>query len=216
MDDKMYNGGQNKESGRRSLAAGVCLGLLCFILLAVILALVAHNYGVISSWSQHQMSPNETENLTSVVMQLEARFNNFTATKKETRGQTALCPLKWIEINRECLYICPKGVSKSWPDSKKDCEERGGRLVTVKTRLKLKVLGLIYEHIWIGLSDRKTEGIWKWEDGTDLLTDFWMDDEPNNHEENEDCAHLSVKGETIGFNDNSCSRAFPYICETSE
>lgn len=215
MDSKMNNGGRNLKSGRRFGAAGVCLGLLCFILLVVILALVAHNHNAISSWNQHQMRPNENENLTATVMQLQERFNNFTETRKETRGKTGPCPLRWIEVNRECLYISPKGVSKSWPNSKKDCEDRGGRLVTIKTRLKLQALSLFYSHAWIGLSDREAEGSWKWEDGTGLESGFWMKDEPNNHDDNEDCAHLSVESEAVGFNDNNCGKAFPYICEAS-
>lgn len=203
-----------KKSGGRCGAAGVCLGLVCFILLTAILALVAHNHGVMSSWCQHQMRPAENENLTSIVMDLQARFNNLTETKNETRKKNGPCPLRWIEVNRECFYICPKGVSKTWLNSKKDCANRGGRLVTIKTRVRLQVLGLFHNHAWIGLSDKETEGLWEWEDGTHLESNFWMKNEPNNHN-NEDCAHLSVEGEVVGFNDNRCDVAFPYICEAS-
>uniref|UniRef100_A0A8C6UR82 C-type lectin domain-containing protein n=1 Tax=Neogobius melanostomus TaxID=47308 RepID=A0A8C6UR82_9GOBI len=180
------------------------------------------DHSAIGSWSQNLKKLKENENLTSIVMQLQARFDNLTDTKKES-GKTAdnipigLCPVRWIEVNRECLYISPRGVSKSWSSSKKDCEDRGGRLVTVKTRLKLQALSLFFTHIWIGLSDNGTEDVWRWEDGTNLDTElnFWMKDEPNNHNDDEDCAQLSVENGAVGFNDNNCGTSFSYICEAS-
>lgn len=212
-DDHMNNSGQNLKSGGRLRAAELCLGLLCFILLAVILALVAHNNSAISSWSEYQMKPTEKGNLTSIVMELQARVNNLTELKKG--GKTGPCPLRWVEVNRECLYVSPRGVSKSWSSSKKDCADRGGRLVTVKTRLKLEALSLFNSYSWIGLSDSGTEGSWMWEDGTDLDTPFWNKGEPNDHNENEDCAHIAVESGTVGFNDNNCGKTFSYICEAS-
>lgn len=215
IGDKMDNCGQKQRSGRRSVAV-MCLGVLCLLLLAVIFALAAHNHSVISQWSQHQMIQKENENLTFTVMELQAKLNNLTEAKKEKSRQTGPCPLAWIEVNRECLYISPKGVSKSWANSKKDCEDRKGRLVTVKTRPKLQVLGMFHSLVWIGLSDRETEDDWIWEDGTTLVPDFWNENEPNNHNSNEDCVHLAVENNKIGFNDNNCNTNFAYICERSE
>ncbi|KAF5897168.1 C-type lectin domain family 4 member E-like isoform X1, partial [Clarias magur] len=63
---------------------------------------------------------------------------------------------------------------KSWTESREDCIRRGADLVIINNKeeqefiSKQKVNNRI--QAWIGLSDRDTEGEWKWVDGTTLTT----------------------------------------------
>ncbi|XP_050186562.1 hepatic lectin-like [Myiozetetes cayanensis] len=68
------------------------------------------------------------------------------------------------------------------------------------------------ERFWIGLSDRNSEGIWEWIDGTDYGSSFtfWKEGEPNDSGGNEDCAHLWLGGR---WNDVHCNYECFFICE---
>ncbi|KAK7887209.1 hypothetical protein WMY93_026830 [Mugilogobius chulae] len=199
-EDKMNNDIKQysrKRAGINKKAIWYFLGALAFILLVVIIIIVARHFMEFSSWKASQQSPYEFNSLSQRTME---------------KTRTGPCPsLDWLQVNGECFYISPKGVTKAWALSKKDCESRGGHLVTVKNWSKLELLIMFREEAWIGLSDKAKEGTWMWEDGTHFNeSDLWMEGEPNDAEGKEDCAHLS----TGGLNDILCRRAFPYICES--
>ncbi|XP_073686251.1 C-type lectin domain family 10 member A-like, partial [Garra rufa] len=64
-------------------------------------------------------------------------------------------------------------------------------------------------HVWIGLTDRHSEGRWKWVDGSNLGFRSWGVTEPNSIGGNEDCA-VTHK---FGWADFPCHRAYQWICE---
>ncbi|KAM7009667.1 LOW QUALITY PROTEIN: uncharacterized protein LKV04_001603 [Tautogolabrus adspersus] len=69
------------------------------------------------------------------------------------------------------------------------------------------------QYLWIGLTDRETEGTWKWVDGTPLTTSFWAPSEPNNSgNRNEDCGEMKHDMEN-NWNDEHCDTQRLWICE---
>ncbi|CAL9705463.1 unnamed protein product [Knipowitschia caucasica] len=211
-----------RSSGRRfkpnTAGVGLFLGILCFIMLVAILILVILNFSELSSHDSYHQRPEEADRLEF----LQQQINNLTEKTEKTKNTTAgFCSSSdWIEVNRKCFYIAPFGVTRSWEKSRDDCRDRGGRLVTIQNRAKLLLLGRFYRRAWIGLSDRGIEGTWEWEDGTPLVgqtsSELWVDGEPNDADEREDCVQLTVESKKIGFNDMTCSTPYPYICETLE
>jgi hypothetical protein len=72
---------------------------------------------------------------------------------------------------------------------------------------------------WTSLTDAGKEGFWKWEaTATDLFPGYgnWAPGEPNNLVDgangDEDCMHINF-GADKSWNDHSCTRLHPAICE---
>ncbi|KAF5901468.1 C-type lectin domain family 4 member E-like isoform X1, partial [Clarias magur] len=61
---------------------------------------------------------------------------------------------------------------KSWNDSRQFCRDNGADLVIINSKEEQEFIGkkLEMSDFWIGLSERRIEGQWKWVDGTPLTT----------------------------------------------
>jgi hypothetical protein len=67
--------------------------------------------------------------------------------------------------------------------------------------------------VWIGYTDQKKEGQWKWISPVGTCNKYtnWRKNEPNNMG-NEDCAAM-VKGWNGQWNDAGCNAKHEFICE---
>ena len=68
-----------------------------------------------------------------------------------------------------------------------------------------------YDRVWIGLSDRKSEGHWEGVDPRFRWTNYrnWNDGEPNGYT-NENCAEMYYEGT---WNDVACDHYNQFVCE---
>lgn len=65
---------------------------------------------------------------------------------------------------------------------------------------------------WIGLDDTAAEGTFRWVDGREVAPDApWAPGEPNDYNNNEDCAHL--RADQPIWNDLPCGVSRGFICE---
>ena len=65
---------------------------------------------------------------------------------------------------------------------------------------------------WLGGTDRVSEGIFKWVDGSSFKSAWWILGEPNSYGGDEDCLIFS-KHHVAGFNDKECGYSSAFICE---
>ena len=70
-----------------------------------------------------------------------------------------------------------------------------------------------FKRFWIGLNDTNHENNWYWIDGKKAIKEEtnWNNVEPNNAQNNEDCAE--VINNVFKFNDNNCNNKLFALCE---
>ncbi|CAL8351542.1 unnamed protein product [Boreogadus saida] len=100
---------------------------------------------------------------------------------------------------------------QNWKGSRNDCLQRNADLVVINSRREKEFTSSIGKH-WIGLSDRETEGEWKWVDGSGLTFRNWRKDEPDGGDKISECAEQHGR-ELPNWNDAFCNRPNFWICE---
>lgn len=73
----------------------------------------------------------------------------------------------------------------SWKNAQLKCEKLGGNLAMPKTAELSELINELairysLKGVWLGGTDEKQEGVWKWVDGTTMTYTNWNNGEPNN------------------------------------
>ncbi|XP_026130406.1 CD209 antigen-like protein 2 [Carassius auratus] len=145
---------------RKHRAAGVCLCLLCFLLLTAVIVLCA------CYTSERKQLLTQISNLTEERVQIMNDKNRMDSWLNEQDQQGE--PLKWIYYNFSFYYISSE--NKSWSDSRRDCQQRGADLAILREASEKKFLLKAFEnnYFWTGLI--YTENRWIWIDDTKTAT----------------------------------------------
>lgn len=120
--------------------------------------------------------------------------------------------------------FCARGDDmQDWDNAKKACAKSGGKLAVLATAEESQALFAALKHplaipsaepaegLWIGLTDLKDEGKFRWSNDAPMTYGNWLPKQPDDSNGGEDCASL-----TLGdgrWNDVDCIRALPYLCE---
>ncbi|XP_071234033.1 asialoglycoprotein receptor 1-like isoform X2 [Salvelinus alpinus] len=165
-------------------------------------------------------------NLTSVKDLLATIQGN----PKECNAVTKPCSPGWEFYNGSCYYFS-KG-KRTWEQSQYACIHDGGHLVIIESQQEQEFI--IEKFVrstdlgnspWIGLTDKKQEGVWVWMDNTTLddSIKFWDQNtgsknppEPNNWTPGEDCARMgqSCSSRIKCWFDFACDEPCRRICES--
>ncbi|KAM9432977.1 uncharacterized protein ACWYII_016831 isoform 3-T3 [Salvelinus alpinus] len=139
---------------------GVSFGLMCVLQVTLNISLrLAH-----SNFLEEQIKWLETSynNLTEEKKQLQISYNNL------TKERDKFPELKWRKFNSSLYYI--SNEYKTWEDSRQDCLKRGADLAVINSEEEQVFISQLNTKPWIGLTDKDSEGTWKWVDGTPLTT----------------------------------------------
>ncbi|XP_060619827.2 hepatic lectin-like [Anolis sagrei] len=119
---------------------------------------------------------------------------------------------EWEYFHGGCYYFSV--IDATWHTAQDHCTEKNASLVVIHDMAKQNFIQSQSRgrRFWLGLTDGKTEGQWTWVDGTNYRTGFknWKQGEPNDYQNQEDCAEMGVLGE---WNDVACNNKGLYICE---
>ena len=183
-----------------------------------------HNYGKVcqNEW----ISRSSYESITSKLATTVKTVKTISACVSWLAGRLA----GW-KARDSCLYKAFK-EKKSFQSAENQCVSYNGHLASIHSREEMEfvrgeVIRAISDFVWLGGSDRQTEGAWKWTDGTMWDYTEWLKKEPSDdlHPENEDClefwsnAPSDLYGsKTNGWNDLSCSsgyaqRVSAFVCK---
>ncbi|XP_078660674.1 uncharacterized protein LOC144905141 [Branchiostoma floridae x Branchiostoma belcheri] len=123
-----------------------------------------------------------------------------------------------------CHWFSQKRDMRTYAQAKRFCEDRGGRLVTIKTSNKqdflagskdLKVKRARRSNFWIGLDDLWRENIMKWSDGTTLKNGNYNNWKfPPRRHKKRDCA--AIHRSNLKWVLVNCRMKFPFICEMDD
>ncbi|CAK8681517.1 unnamed protein product [Clavelina lepadiformis] len=128
----------------------------------------------------------------------------------------------WIkyttDYGTEKCYAFIDAYTFGWAYAEKNCTEKGGHLVAIHSQdenflLLSRATRTFATTFWIGLKD--TAGLdgrsFTWADGSILDYVNWVDGEPNNFEDQEDCAEMHTNSGQ--WNDDNCGIMNNFICE---
>ncbi|XP_049327983.1 C-type lectin domain family 4 member M-like [Astyanax mexicanus] len=161
-------------------------------------------------------------NLTAQRDQLQTSYTNLTAERDQLQAerdglQRRFSELAardgWIYFSSSLYYVSTE--KKIWSESRNNCRKRGSDLVIINSREEQVFINTLIkdQKVWIGLSDGETEGVWKWVDGSELITGFWYPGEPNSYGD-EDCGLYGYGSDPVNnWADYPCNTHFFWICE---
>jgi len=122
------------------------------------------------------------------------------------------CRPGWMEFGGRCYYVSTEAKSVTKDTSDAECRK-------LDTRAHLPSIGSQQEqdyiaqyakdaHIWLGATDRDTEGVWTWTDGQPWGYTKWAPNEPNNlgNGKEENCVYMRSLRQKNEWNDFGCGR----------
>ncbi|XP_078061202.1 C-type lectin domain family 4 member E-like [Mustelus asterias] len=201
--------GQETAGGRCSITS-THLGRIALIVLIISLA-IAIGLRV----QEHQMRKD-------LLLELDGKFQNASEIARSLcrllrNRSDSLCPSGWKLHNHSCYrFSIAKG---NWDTAKRECESLNSHLLIINTdqeqNFAIKSMPNKNKQYFIGLTDRESEGNWKWVDGTPVSKSHWLKNQPDNWNGDEHCGTISKVDveDVFGWNDVPCSMEFPFICE---
>lgn len=106
----------------------------------------------------------------------------------------------------------------TWYSAKELCENMGGHLATITDAKEQAFLCNLCKgdtNVWIGATDRETEGTWQWVTGESFSYAPWNTGEPSNTitADNDGEHYLQLRPNTSVWNDTRGSKLFFFVCE---
>ncbi|CAK6957695.1 collectin-12 [Scomber scombrus] len=131
--------------------------------------------------------------------------------------QSPGCPPEFRKFGSSCYYFSSGAQRLNFDEANQFCTNTSSHMLIINDNeeqqfVRNAIAGNGY--FWLGLTDRETENIWKWVDGTLPVFKKWKLGQPDNwthgHEDGEDCAGLI---HDANWNDFYCTDRIGFICE---
>ncbi|XP_078660072.1 uncharacterized protein LOC144904802 [Branchiostoma floridae x Branchiostoma belcheri] len=118
------------------------------------------------------------------------------------------CPPGYRNYANSCYKLIT--TRQDWDSSAQICRQDGNELASVTSSYEQGFLtSWLKQKVWIGLSDRRTAGLYTWSDSWPIYFDNWGEGEPTRGA-NEGCVAMAMNGL---WNDSVCSQPLPAVCK---
>ncbi|XP_052067135.1 macrophage mannose receptor 1-like [Mytilus californianus] len=151
---------------------------------------------------------------------IKSRYNTEVCIKSKGSGNSSFriseiltkCPNDWKTFDAWCYKEFSQ--RRTWFKARDYCRSIGTDLVSVhnKRETNFLITNFTQTSQWIGLSNFQNNGKYVWSDRTILNYTDWGESEPNNFNNNENCAQL-LKPDSQKWNDNNCFMSLRFICK---
>ncbi|KAL2078310.1 hypothetical protein ACEWY4_025995 [Coilia grayii] len=184
---------------------------------------------------QNQNLTKEIALLSNSVQHLHEQFSSLdhycpvvNQTTQERRCRS--CDDGWRLFRSKCYFL--SSDSGGWAHARSQCQSQGAELLIIDSQeeqsfvFAMSMMSGPKGRAWVGMTDMKTEGEWRWVDGR-LVRDsvqYWLkradgssepdDWQVSNKEGGEDCGHLdTAETEFSCWMDGPCNAPYRWICE---
>ncbi|XP_075954227.1 macrophage mannose receptor 1-like [Anarhichas minor] len=140
-------------------------------------------------------------------------YSEVAETPSAEAGVTGFCSRPWIPYNGHCFHL--NRTQKTWSDAQRECRNEGGDLVSIRNveEQSFVIAQLGYastDELWIGLNDRKTEGLFDWIDHSTVSFTSWEFGKPAASIDIRDC--VLIRGENGNWADRVCEEKHGSLC----
>uniref|UniRef100_A0A3B4UHI4 Mannose receptor, C type 1b n=1 Tax=Seriola dumerili TaxID=41447 RepID=A0A3B4UHI4_SERDU len=127
--------------------------------------------------------------------------------------ETGFCSSPWIPYNGHCFHL--NRTQKTWSEAQTECVHEGGDLVSIRNveeqSFVISQLGYAStDELWIGLNDRKTEGLFDGGDHSTVSFTSWEFGKVAVSTHIKDC--VLIRGEKGNWVDRVCDERHGFIC----
>ncbi|XP_039398000.1 C-type lectin domain family 4 member F-like [Mauremys reevesii] len=161
-------------------------------------------------------------NVSAAYGEIQIRLDNVSAARASLLLGYLLTKLSrgWTFFSGNFYYLSHE--KKPWDEAERFCVSQDSHLTSVSSQAEQEFLSneTKGQDHWIGLTDRETEGSWRWADGTEYRADasrgFWEENQPDNWDQGtggrEDCVEIRTM-ELKWWNDANCTLPSRWICK---
>ncbi|XP_065117913.1 macrophage mannose receptor 1-like [Paramisgurnus dabryanus] len=139
-----------------------------------------------------------------------------TTTREPPTTQPLSCPDNWIKKDPgNCIrvYRKQKDEKKTWFEARDFCRAVGGDLASFHSEKEINVLPYSSrDPAWIGFTSLDSNSGYVWSDQTPSDYQNWASGEPNNYNNNENCAEYGYYSGNK-WNDQDCDAFINWVCQ---
>ncbi|XP_014906843.1 macrophage mannose receptor 1 [Poecilia latipinna] len=135
-----------------------------------------------------------------------------------TASPDGYCDRGYLLYKDFCYHFETEQV-KNWQDAEAYCVEQQGHLVSFHSEEELSFLTAhMPGEAWVGLNDINIENQFVYTDGSDADLLPWVENQPDNWENNEDCIHLTgmTHPDPGKINDDKCTATKEFVCKKAK
>uniref|UniRef100_A0A8C9WX26 Mannose receptor, C type 1b n=1 Tax=Sander lucioperca TaxID=283035 RepID=A0A8C9WX26_SANLU len=166
-------------------------------------------------WDSGHPLPDPGQNCATVDPAVQYSWQSSTCSKKlgYICYSKAAEVLPWIPYNGHCFHL--NRTQKTWDDAQRECRNEGGDLVSIHNvedqSFVISQLGYTStDELWIGLNDKKMEGLFDWIDHSTVSFTSWEFGTPAVSTDIKDC--VLIRGENGNWADRVCEEKHGSIC----